>query len=93
MSHVPHFQEELDHLKARLLEMGQAVEDLGDMEALTTDLAGWEPVARERELAEIARYEALERVELDDATHRLIDEILTTERKHENELGGKWMMA
>ena len=25
--HVPHFQEELDHLKARLLEMGGLAED------------------------------------------------------------------
>ena len=86
-------QHHLSRITARLLELGQAVEDLGDMEPPSADLSGWEPAARERELAEIARYETLGIMQLDGATRHLIDEILTAERKHENELGGKWMMA
>ena len=86
-------QHHLSRLTARLLELGQVVEDLGDMAVPDVDLGGWEPVARERETGEVARYEGLMSVPLDDVTRGLIEDILTTERNHERELGGKWMMA
>ena len=57
------------------------------------DLDGWEAVARAREAGEVARYEGLMNVRLDEVTRGLIEDILTTERNHERELGGKWMMA
>ena len=38
-------------------------------------------------------YEALIATDLDDTTRGLLEDILTTERNHERELGGKWMMA
>ena len=86
-------QHHLSRLTARLLELGYAVEDLGDMAAPAVDLSGWETVARERELVEVARYEALIGADVDDLTRGLLEDILTTERNHERELGGKWMMA
>lgn len=86
-------QHHLSRLTARLLELGQVVDDLGDMAAPAASLDGWETVARERELVEVARYEALVAAQLDDETRGLIEDILSTERNHERELGGKWMMA
>ena len=86
-------QHHLSRLTARLLELGFAVDDLNDMVPPAVDLAGWEPVAREREGAEVARYEGLLELDFDSETRGLIDDILTTERNHERELGGKWMMA
>ena len=86
-------QHHLSRITARLLELGQAVADLADMAAPTIDLAGWEAVARVRELEEVARYEGLMAAPLDEVTRGLIEDILNTERNHERELGGKWMMA
>ena len=86
-------QHHLSRLTARLLELGYAVDDLGDMAAPAVELSGWETIARERELVEVARYEALIATDLDDTTRGLLEDILTTERNHERELGGKWMMA
>jgi rubrerythrin len=86
-------QHHLSRLTARLLELGHEVDDLGDTIAPAADLSSWQPIARERELVEIARYELLLTRELDDVTRGLVEDILTTERNHERELGGKWMMA
>jgi rubrerythrin len=86
-------QHHLSRLTARLLELGYAVEDLSGTNAPPGELAGWEPVAREREHGEVVRYEALLGVELDDVTRGLLEDILNAERNHERELGGKWMMA
>ena len=86
-------QHHLSRLTARLLELGFAVDDLNGMTPPPVELQGWEAIAREREVAEVARYEALMAVEFDDETRGLIEDILTTERNHERELGGKWMMA
>ena len=85
-------QHHLSRLTARLLELNQTVEHLADS-APRVQLAGWEAIARERETLEVARYEALMQAPLDDVTRGLIEDILTTERNHERELGGKWMMA
>ena len=86
-------QHHLSRLTARLLELGYAVTDLNDTVPPAIELSGWEVVARERETIEVARYEALLGVELDDETRGLLEDILVTERNHERELGGKWMMA
>ena len=86
-------QHHLSRLTARLLELGFGVEDLSGTAMPPTELSGWETIARERELVEVARYEALLAASLDDVTRGLIDDILTAERNHCRELGGKWMMA
>ena len=86
-------QHHLSRLTARLLELGQEVEDLADMAVPAVDLATWQTSARDRELVEIARYELLLGADLDETTRGLVEDILQTERNHERELGGKWMMA
>ena len=86
-------QHHLSRLTARILELGYAVDDLNSLVAPVVDLSGWEVVARDREQVEVARYEALMKADVDDETRGLLEDILTTERNHERELGGKWMMA
>lgn len=86
-------QHHLSRLTARLLELGQEVEDLAGTSTPAVDLASWQTVARDRELVEVARYELMLTAELDEVTRGLIEDILQTERNHERELGGKWMMA
>ena len=86
-------QHHLSRLTARLLELGYDVQDLGSTIAPAVDLATWQTIARDRELIEIARYELMLTHDLDDVTRGLIEDILQTERNHERELGGKWMMA
>lgn len=86
-------QHHLSRLTARLLELGHEVDDLADTAVPAADLASWQTVARDRELVEIARYELLLASELDEVTRGLVEDILQTERNHERELGGKWMMA
>ncbi|HUF13616.1 MAG TPA: hypothetical protein VMN78_10990 [Longimicrobiales bacterium] len=85
-------QHHLSRLTARLLELGEAVDDLADADTPLADLATWEDTARVRESAEIARYQAMP-AGLDEVTRALIAEILETERNHQRELGGKWTMA
>jgi rubrerythrin len=86
-------QHHLSRLSARLVELGQPLEDLSRMAAPAADLHSWETVARRRELVEIERYLALESLALDDRTAAMIREFLDAERRHEAELGGKWMRA
>jgi rubrerythrin len=85
-------QHHLSRLTARLLELGGEPEDLGGVEtpAAPTD---WEAVAREREDEEVRWYEERLAAEMDDRTRALLDEILESERKHRDRLGGKWMSA
>lgn len=89
-------QHHLSRLTARLLELGENVEELRDAAAPETALARWEHVAREREQVEVSRYgrlleEADER--LDPQTRELVAAILETEKHHAEELGGKWTDA
>ena len=86
-------QHHLSRLTARLLELGYAVDDLNDTVAPAVELSGWEVIARDREVVEVARYEGLLSADLDEETRGLVEDILNTERNHERELGGKWMMA
>ena len=86
-------QHHLSRLTVRLVELEQPLEELhaGSGAAPTAD--EWERAARAREIAEIERYEALLRLDLDVETADLIRSILDAERRHATELGGKWMEA
>lgn len=86
-------QHHLSRITVRLVEFGEAVADLGAEPGLVVQLAGWERIARARELEEIARYERLLKRRLDARTRAVIDEFLVAERAHADELGGKWMEA
>lgn len=86
-------QHHLSRLTARLLELGERVDDLTDAVTPPAALVGWEAAARARESAEVARYESIPTADLDPMTRVLIEEILATERNHARELGGKWTMA
>ncbi|MGH7554377.1 MAG: ferritin family protein [Longimicrobiales bacterium] len=86
-------QHHLSRLSARLVELGQAIEDLSGAAAPEAEFANWESDARMREHEEVVRYEALLRMELDERTAHMIREFLEAERRHERELGGKWMRA
>lgn len=86
-------QHHLSRLTARLLELGATPGDLSPR-VDSTDLDGWEDVARKREVGEVERYEALLAADVADAqTAALVREILDTERHHAAELGGKWTAA
>jgi rubrerythrin len=86
-------QHQLSRLTARLLELGAEPEDLQRIEAPAASLDGWEAVAREREAAEVGRYEGLLAGALDAATRAMLVEFLQAEREHARALGGKWMGA
>ncbi len=86
-------QHHLSRLTARLVELGQSVEALDSVKPPLCPLRGWESTARARERAEIERYTALLESQLDSRTRAMISEFLEAERRHETELGGKWMGA
>lgn len=86
-------QHQLSRLTARLVEMGISPAPLDDVTAPEPELAGWEARAREREEAEVLRYEAFLQLPLDAATRGLAEQIVEVERIHAGELGGKWTMA
>lgn len=85
-------QHHLSRISARLLELGESLDDL-PFAAGRTPLDSWEVDARAREREEIARYAALLELDLDESTAALAQEILQVERTHERELGGKWTLA
>ncbi|HEX7048730.1 MAG TPA: hypothetical protein VF188_00860 [Longimicrobiales bacterium] len=86
-------QHHLSRLSARLLELGEGLEDLRALSAPTASLSHWETVAREREDAEVARYEAILALPLDDETAARIREFLRVEKLHARTLTGKWTMG
>lgn len=89
-------QHHLSRLTARLLELGEMPADLSELRRPVVDLGRWEEEAREREKEEVEWYEGLlERAgaALDDASRAVLEEILSSERHHRRELGGKWMPA
>jgi rubrerythrin len=86
-------QHHLSRLTVRLLEAEHRLAILDDMVVARRPLDGWEAEARERERAEIARYETLLQRSLDARTRALLIDILEAERSHEAVLGGKWMGA
>jgi rubrerythrin len=86
-------QHHLSRLSARLVELGEALDDLSDATPPAAVLRSWEAKARDREHDEAARYETLLQLDLDARTARMIDEFLDAERRHASALGGKWMQA
>jgi rubrerythrin len=86
-------QHHLSRLTARLLELDQSMQDLPSAAPARVSLDDWETGARQREKNEIARYESLLRLGVDAKTGTMIREFLDAERRHESELGGKWMAA
>jgi rubrerythrin len=86
-------QHHLSRLSARLLEVGELLDDLGPPSLPEVGIEAWEPLAREREQVEIDRYVALLEQELDPTTRAMLGEFLFAERHHAESLGGKWMNA
>jgi len=85
-------QHHLSRLTARLLELGRTSAG-AEPAAPAVDLVDWEGIARQREHAEVERYERLIEEDLDPRTRAMIEQFLAVERRHEAELGGKWMSA
>jgi len=85
-------QHHLSRLTARLLELGHAVGGANPA-PVEVRLHDWERIARQRERAEIERYERLLDANPDPRTREMIDHFLEAEHRHEAELGGKWMSA
>ena len=87
-------QHHVSRLSARLLELGEPLEELPPPSLPEVALDEWEPLAREREQIESERYEALlAHRGLDEHTRRMLEEFLGAERHHGDALGGKWMGA
>ena len=85
-------QHHLSRLVARLLELGVRTA-VAVPEPVAVDPGAWESEARERERAEIERYNALLALDLDAKTRSMIEGFLEVERHHEHQLGGKWVAA
>jgi rubrerythrin len=86
-------QHHLSRLTVRLVELDEAVDDLGDETAPDVRLSDWEAEARGREHGEIARYDELLDHHLDEKTRHMIRQFAEAEREHAAALGGKWMGA
>jgi rubrerythrin len=97
-------QHHLSRITARLLELESPADadsrsrapEGGEARPRTLQLPrleGWEPPAREREAAEVRRYEALLEEPLDEGTRGLVEQILEVERHHLRDLAGKWTPA
>jgi rubrerythrin len=86
-------QHHLSRITVRLVELNEQVADLSTVTVEPPPYPDWRPVAREREKAEIRRYEKLQALGLDASTGQLIAEILDSERQHVQSLGGKYMSA
>lgn len=86
-------QHHLSRLKNRMVELG--VESHTDFTAFRdfTSYPEWKEEARRRERAEIARYERLLAMDLDEETKEMLRGILDTELQHEANLGGKYTQA
>lgn len=87
-------QHHYSRLVARLMET-EGLMGGGVPATLLRDIGwtGWEERARARERGEIERYVSLLTFEMDAATRTMLEAFLDAERRHERELGGKWMGA
>ena len=85
-------QHHLSRVTARLLEMGDTPPEVTPPTE-EANLKGWESEARAREAGEVAFYKAALARRLDGKTRGILQEILESERRHREELGGKWMTA
>jgi rubrerythrin len=85
-------QHHLSRITARLMELGDTPPEV-EPSAGSPAFKGWEAEARAREAGEVAFYKGALARELDGKTRRILQEILESERRHREELGGKWMTA
>jgi rubrerythrin len=85
-------QHHLSRITARILELGGSPGDFPPA-ASAPAITGWEQEARSREHEEVAAYRALLELPLDETTEALIRQILDSEERHAEDLGGKWMPA
>jgi len=85
-------QHHLSRVTARLLELGDKPPEVDPGEG-KANLKGWEAEARAREAGEVAFYKGALSGRLDGRTRAILQEILESERRHREELGGKWMTA
>jgi hypothetical protein len=87
-------QHHLSRLSVRLVELGEELAALSD-EHMPSDAIyeSWREVARIRERKEVARYEEMLELPLDEATAAMIRGFLEVERAHEQHLGGKYTDA
>lgn len=86
-------QHHLSRLSARLLELDERLADLSAERAAVPAEGEWETAARAREEEEVARYERLLEMPLDEHTAEMLRGFLEVERRHREALGGKWMRA
>jgi rubrerythrin len=86
-------QHHLSRLTVQLVEANEALDGLDSVAAPPTRYPDWQAHARAREEAEIARYERLSTLPVNDALAALLREILAVERQHAARLGGKYMNA
>jgi rubrerythrin len=86
-------QHHLSRLTARLLELGASPAALAGARPELPALEAWEEAARVREEEEVRRYAGLLAREPEAATAALLREVLETERRHVEHLGGKWTRA
>lgn len=87
-------QHHLSRLSVRLVELGEELAALSDAHMPSDALfETWRDVARIRERKEVARYEAVLELDLDEDTARMIESFLDTERQHEQHLAGKYTDA
>lgn len=87
-------QHHLSRLSVRLVELGEDLAALSDAimpsEAIYDN---WRDVARTRERNEIARYERILTLPLDEDTTKMIRGFLDVEKQHEQHLTGKYTDA
>ena len=86
-------QHHLSRLTVRLLEFGVRPRELPPGADDNPGLEGWEARARARESGEAIWYQDLLDGEVDAGARRLLEDILESENRHRDELGGKWMPA
>lgn len=86
-------QHHLSRLTARLVELGYVPAELAPPTTAAVGLDAWEPVARQREIETIERFEAFLESEPDATTHALVESIIDVDRHHRERLGGKWTLA
>jgi len=86
-------QHHLSRISVRLVELGHETAQL-NAAAPACDYRHWRSQARQRERAEIDRYQRLlEQSDLDEETRQMLRGILEVEREHEKNLGGKYTEA
>jgi rubrerythrin len=85
-------QHHLSRVTARLMELGDTPPEVEPSPG-SPRFKGWESEARAREAGEVAFYKGALARKLDGETRRMLQEILESERRHREELGGKWMSA